>query len=94
MATLLLCPLVRRCIRFSLSLKRECSPSFRFTSPPLLTTCRLAGNHPYVHLVGVGAVFLRLGQSSIEPEESNLRAVPHLKVHPLAALHNEWEKRK
>ena len=38
-AMLLLYPLVQRFMRFSLSLKRECSPSFRFPSLPLPTTC-------------------------------------------------------
>ena len=47
MAMLLLYPLVRRCNQLSLSLDRECSPSFRLTCPPLSTSCLPAGNYPY-----------------------------------------------
>ena len=46
MATISLFPLVWRCRRFSLSLKRECNPSLGFTYVPLPTSCRSAGNHP------------------------------------------------
>ena len=44
MVLLLLYPLVLRCNRFNLSRDLECSPSFRFTAPPLPTRCRSAGS--------------------------------------------------
>lgn len=41
---------------------------------------------PPVHLVGVRAIPLRLGQPFVETEEGGLRAVSHLEIHPSAPV--------
>ena len=92
-AALLLYPLVLRRSRFSLSLNRECSPSFRFTSLPLPTSCLLvASRKPGMRQCGISppqAAFRRAGerwsQNGFPPRSHPLSPVSHLnyrRPHP------------